>query len=765
MAKTITQAGGQTDAGILPTSQEITQNQTVRAATLNANQTTNTRGTSLSKDLMGIMDKAGKIVQERNQLSVTAAKRVATNSLSQMSMQMSELAAQRTPETDLREEQLANETIYQEFGRKTFDNEDAQRAFDDLYHTSAAPSVAKINSGLEQKALVKDAELLYKDIMSETSSIIESGMYTAEVKQSLLEKGSNNPFITKEKLEGDMLGLQLNNFDVTISAKSPEFIKSGGFMDNDKLKREFAYQFSDYVTLDDKGKLEYSGENGVLNNLIEKQFQKSKGALEQDAKMAKSEYETTSTTFMKGKLSTNRNYIDANGYKYEFITSPKVYESIINANFPDVDAEQRESLMNMFWRANKPTAAKQTINIGTKLYDNNKQGGAADVQVLFQNINSEITALTNAKNIAGLSASTIKKIDKSIDDLVTMQNTYMTVNSIVNKAISNDDYVTLENDITNGRTVNGIYIGNTFVKNRVAKLVNETDEALINYKFDNTGKNTEEQKKVFQKFFIQQYKLSNAGAIPSKFMITTGKEFNSNLLNSVKSVSDAQKMLIVANVLSEESNNAYKIVLNKQQIKQLSEIVDDTTVDEATRVSLFNKLKSSFKIKRDAVINGSIADTKKGLKSFASLGTDSVVDQSVLNWVIENDTTLDDKTNMTEDEMHDMMLANTFVYKTRESDKGFVAGVKEVGRGIASFVSDAQDGISLPNRIGTHTNTADKPVIQQAFTGALRALNRDLSDVKVYATGNSVILYDKTTNKFLTEIHQGNLQTFSKNGK
>ena len=78
--------------------------------------------------------------------------------------------------------------------------------------------------------------------------------------------------------------------------------------------------------------------------------------------------------------------------------------------------------MGLFWKANSQGAAKQSINVGTDLFDNNKQGGTPSTTALYENIDGQILALQNALTIPNVDKSSVKKINKSIKDLSIMNN-------------------------------------------------------------------------------------------------------------------------------------------------------------------------------------------------------------------------------------------------------------------------------------------------------------------------------------------------------
>ena len=171
MSKTIQQAGGQTDGGALPTSQEITATKSIQPAVEQA-------GSKLANDLFGIMGEGGKTMQAANTASVKAAERVAMDSSTQLALTLTEINKKtdyNNPDS-VREAEKANAVAYQELGRKTFDNEDAQRQFDGSYHDRNSVAVARTNTALEKKALDLDDEIQFKNILSATETQLNADL-------------------------------------------------------------------------------------------------------------------------------------------------------------------------------------------------------------------------------------------------------------------------------------------------------------------------------------------------------------------------------------------------------------------------------------------------------------------------------------------------------------------------------------------------------------------------------------------------------------
>ena len=196
MAKTLQQAGGKRDSGVLPTSQEIT-------ASTRVTPTKTEVGNKLAGDVMSIMGSTADVVQKGYDASVKASKRVASDNLTELSKALSAIEENTQPNAESkRNAQKANEAVYQYYGRKTFDNEDAQRAYDDSYHQSGATTIASKNSALEVSALKDDADTLVVDITSAIQSQVNANIpQTSVMYNGYIEGITSGGYYTKLQAE------------------------------------------------------------------------------------------------------------------------------------------------------------------------------------------------------------------------------------------------------------------------------------------------------------------------------------------------------------------------------------------------------------------------------------------------------------------------------------------------------------------------------------------------------------------------------------
>ncbi len=223
MSKTAQQAGADVGAGVLPTAQEITSVSTPQAAQAQV-------GDKLARDIQSIMGEGAKLVQEDQTLTTNAAKRVAIDNLNQMSIDLTAMEANRTPDMDNRDFEKANEAIYQHYGNQIFDNEDAQRAFDDMYHQQGAATVAKRNAVLEKDQNKKDAIKNFDNISQAASDMMRGGVaIDHSTYNTMVEIMTAGGYYTKEQAQFALADRSTTAFDSKLTSNLREVLVAGGY--------------------------------------------------------------------------------------------------------------------------------------------------------------------------------------------------------------------------------------------------------------------------------------------------------------------------------------------------------------------------------------------------------------------------------------------------------------------------------------------------------------------------------------------------------
>ncbi len=253
MAKTIQEAGGMVNGGALPTSQEILNNSNIATPTVQA-------GNKLAGDLMGIMGEGAKVVQADNTASVKAAQRVASDSLTSMSKDLAKIKEETQPNAvSMRNAQKANEAVYQFYGRKTFDNEDAQSSFDKNYHDTASVSIADMNSSLEVGALKLDADAQVIAVTDAIQSQVDLNVkQTSDMYNGYVETITAGGYYTKLQAENLISGIYIQSLQGDYETlKNLPIYKEDGSIDMAIASKVYNARFGNQSEMSmDKGKEE-----------------------------------------------------------------------------------------------------------------------------------------------------------------------------------------------------------------------------------------------------------------------------------------------------------------------------------------------------------------------------------------------------------------------------------------------------------------------------------------------------------------------------
>jgi hypothetical protein len=745
------------------TSQEIANNPRLNAGTRKA-------GDSLAKDLSGLLDTSSKIVAEANTASVEAAKRVANDSTKNYALSVQAIKDAEKEINTAQSKRDAQEQIrmaYQEYGRKTFENEDAQKVFDMNYHNPVAVNAAHEIGAFEEDAIKLDAENLRVYNLNLAGTLAKQGLLTKKKNDELIESTTKNNYVDRDGFERDLLSLQIAQFETDANNTSFTIGNVGG-TDVEKYNENFVNKFEGYVTINDEGKREYLTDNVEINNAIEKSYQSGLDKADKRSDEIKSDYITEVINTSKASMYKDAPYTDETGLTHYYVPTFSAYEKRINEAFPDLinDPVSYEKIMNLYKLPDDAVGKEDTIYFDTKLYDNNNGGGSQYAPKEIKSaIDKRISYLEGISK--GLTKpSNINKVKKAMDNLKEMKMRYSTADSFVDHAMKTGDYDILRQYASSEHVVNGVRIPTSFIKNRISIRSSfiESDINSLKLSWGDTKRFAQDSAYVDEKMSIL-YKMSEAGAVQSKYLTEIGSKFNSSALNTFKNKDEAFKATVGAKLVSSDSNNAYKILVSQVEVDNLSSILNDTSYKtETDRMNAFNKEKYSYKARRDAIINNSLSNTREVLDEYNdTLVGDTRLELSTFQWAVMNDTTVKDKTAMTKDEALKIIENNTFVYDIRNIGSGAGSYVAGGVNTLVSLVSDSRDKLVLPNRIGVYTNKEN--YIRNAVTGLLKSvgLNQHEVYIKTSSAGN-VMFFRRDTGQRLGEINDKNIDTFSKEG-
>ncbi len=266
MAKTIQQAGGVVDGGVLPTSDEIT-------ATTRVAPTQTQAGSKLAGDIMSIMGQGAKTASQGFEISKKAASRVASDNLTELAIGLDAIREKATANPtveNMREAERLNAELYQNIGRKTFDNPDAQHAYDDAYHTVGAKAVSSINTNLEIKSLKLEDAQLYQSENTKLETQLEGANieFTHNAYNTSVETRTAGGNFTKEQAGKSIVKILNQNIDgVYETLDNLDVYQSNGIdIDNEKLDAEANKYYGSVATIKDG---EWTEKEGVPTEVMQ----------------------------------------------------------------------------------------------------------------------------------------------------------------------------------------------------------------------------------------------------------------------------------------------------------------------------------------------------------------------------------------------------------------------------------------------------------------------------------------------------------------
>ena len=237
----------------MKTSQSVTQPQSVRGAV--------TQGEKLSNDLQSIMAGGAKISQDYMKTEKTAnvnfAQKSADESKVNLYKDLAALDANTTPDTDLRLKKDAQESLYQYYGNKIFDNEDAQKRFDDQYHNPVSVNIANRGAVLSKKANKNDHDKLVVNKTNDYRTMVAGGeIITTQTLTEFTNAMTAGGYMTLEDAQLALADEATTGFETKAFSSMGDTLNAAGYsaevgMTNGVMSNVFNQSFSAFGTMED----------------------------------------------------------------------------------------------------------------------------------------------------------------------------------------------------------------------------------------------------------------------------------------------------------------------------------------------------------------------------------------------------------------------------------------------------------------------------------------------------------------------------------
>lgn len=733
---------------------------------IQATQTVN-KSAGLAKDIGKMF---GGLMQEHQQASEYAGKRVGTDNLVEYKKEMGRIAEyyagkENLTSADMVEKSRSEQGIYEHYMQRGHfgDNELANQAFKDTYARPATDNLFATKTQNESNRV----KLFQHETKRDVTYAIEylGDDINAEVIDSFKDM-YRDAGLPQDDIDTLVVNAATDGLTTTFNENFSAYMDEAGNLNDIGIDNAIDKAYRHYL----------HSPNEMIRNAMSKQKKAVKSFMDTKSKEARNDYFNKALTLGKASTFTGAPYTGKDGTYYHFASTAEEFMGIIKKNFPLLTEVDNQKIELLYKQGQSELSNNPYYTMAERVWNNNKQGGSIDVADLSTQVSEISPALDAIISNPAYSDSFRSKATKMKENLIDMMFNYKTVSDAVDVSHQMNDYSDLSNLLQSPTTFKGP-LGDTvvkkdFTKARTNQMIDKYDSYLDSVSLKGKDKKeTTKLREAFSEELLKMYKLSKAGTKESAFLMKIGQEFNSEYINSAESVDDAWKMVLSARILSDDSNNAYGIALDRQKIMKLTDILGNPELDDEAKVALFNKTKYSFMLNKDKIINGSKSNTRETLDYFNSAYKDDRLELTMLNYIMANDTTGTYKEGMSKDEAYDLIMGNSITYRVRETgdaddtifEKWSVGLAKETLKAGASFFADRFDGIVIPNRIGNYTD--DKGAITNAVTGILRFHNLQLSEVRVEVTSKgNVLFYNKDSRELLSELNSENLETFSKHG-
>lgn len=284
----------------------------------------------------------GNLVQEHQQASEYAGKRVGTDNLVSYKkeiLKIEDMYAAKADKTsaDMIEKTRLEQGVYESYLQKGAfgDNEIANQAFKDTYATPAGLNVLalKKNNHEEQTRLFRketkedvahQIEVIGSDISSETIATFKqryknAGLDPNDVDTRVLDSAS------------DSLTTEINN-------NYANYYDEAGNINQDAVDNLFNTKYKHYINSD--------------NQAIVAELSKTKHSLDSflttKSKQEKTKYTNRAVVRAKSLMHKGTPFTDKNGVTHRYAINAKEFESIINKEYPLLTKDNQEKIVGMY---------------------------------------------------------------------------------------------------------------------------------------------------------------------------------------------------------------------------------------------------------------------------------------------------------------------------------------------------------------------------------------------------------------------------------
>ena len=530
------------------------------------------KSAGLAKDIGKMF---GGLLQEHQQASEYAGKRVGTDNLVSYKQEMGKIADMYASKADVTSSDMIEKSrleqgVYEEFLQKgTFaDNPLANQAFRDTYADPAADHVLRLKktNSDKQVALFKDET---KRDVSFSVGALGSDINAENIKT--FKQQYSDAGLDPVAVDGLVLNAASDSLTVEVNNNHSLYYDAGGNINTEAVDAMFKDKYKHYVGSDNKAIVaELSKTKETMDTFL-------KGK----ANQARVEY--TNQAMNRGRSLTwdGQPYTDENGITYKFASNYKEFEKTVSEEFPLLTTENHTQVMNLY-RTKK--SSKDGMNsLATKYMASTKfnlidkkfpSGQPIDKKTIKEYASWNNTIQTMAKQ--GL-ISESKAIAAEFRQK-TLQRQYDNQQTIFNDMGVNNTETLIKKSEVGGTNPNGETItGNEYMKqykiteDNIAQVVDSIDTDTIDVKTAG-GVRQELTKRFDASVRYAQAQGKNRPALFNRYDASI-----SDVSGTPKAVEEMQKMLQYIEYSKANGNNKYYAY--DKELNQLKQVLYKTDAD------------------------------------------------------------------------------------------------------------------------------------------------------------------------------------------
>ena len=508
----------------------------------------------------------GGLMQEHQQASEYAGKRVGTDNLVEYKKSINELNSyydnkEDKTSADMVEKNRQEHGLFEHHMQKGHfgDNILANESFRDTYASPAYDNLKK-NEQTNNKSRVT---LYRKELKASTkSNINDLSIDISPKNEETMKQAYTAAGLDPRGVDTLVYDAKTNYITKHVNDDYKLYLSEGGNFDEEGLRTVIKDMYGSTSDTTDE----------EIGAAISNTAKAAVSFVSTKASKVKSEYSSDVLAMADSRLSKFIKGTDVNGNLYTFDTDPKVYQQALFEAFPDMDNDTLIKAMQKFDRANNTGSQSymDTTDIKIKLAEIKRTvtNGHTVPEAKVMEVQAYMSSI-NQKNISDGDRKTLAKSTHEVDGMIRRQNASMSMASKIAPDMSNEQISSMNTAAEIGfKMEDGTSVSSREAKSAINSKIKQFENNLSSIPLSKTEKDKDgNDVNVGYKIFVDSIKTLNntttaVGGEPYKFSHYRNALSNSN--ESFTSVDDAMKSVIYNDWKSQEDTSlAYTWQVNR----------------------------------------------------------------------------------------------------------------------------------------------------------------------------------------------------------